>query len=182
MKNTTSTLVAAGALGAALGISALTYGLRAAPALAQAIGSLRARQAPPNGGTAADVSFGGVVNQPIARSAFLVTDPGAADGAGAQTVSYGLSDGMFEGRREYAYYGFVRVQAMVRNRRLSSVRVLEYPRDNGTSRYINGIALPYLIQEAVGAQSYQVDLISGATFTSVAFKKSLRDALRRAGG
>ena len=85
------------------------------------------------------------------------------------------------GRRVYAYYGFVRVEAMVRGGRLANVRVLEYPHDNSTSRYINGVALPYLIQEAVGAQSSRVDLISGATFTSDAFARSLRDALARAG-
>ncbi len=99
----------------------------------------------------------------------------------ARTVSYRLADGTYTGRREYAYYGFVRVRALVRGGRLSDVRVLEYPNDNGTSRYINSVALPYLIQEAVSVQSYRVDLISGATFTSDAFTKSLRDALTRAG-
>ena len=105
---------------------------------------------------------------------------GMAWGAG-RTVAYGLTDGRFTGRRVYAYYGFVRVEAMVRGGRLANVRVLEYPHDNSTSRYINGVALPYLIQEAVGAQSSRVDLISGATFTSDAFARSLRDALTRAG-
>jgi uncharacterized protein with FMN-binding domain len=101
--------------------------------------------------------------------------------AQARMTAYGLSDGRYTGRREYAYYGFVRVEALVNRGRLSNVRVLEYPHDNGTSRYINGVALPYLIREAVHAQTHRVDLISGATFTSVAFEKSLADALRRAG-
>ena len=103
--------------------------------------------------------------------------------ADAQTrmAAYGFSDGKYTGRREYAYYGFVRVEALVNRGRLFNVRVLEYPHDNGTSRYINGVALPYLIREAVHAQSHRVDLISGATFTSVAFEKSRADAQRRAG-
>ena len=102
--------------------------------------------------------------------------PGAA-----RTVAYRLSDGRFSGRREYAYYGFVRVEAVVKNGRLADVRVLEYPNDNGRSHYINSIALPYLVQEAVDAQSSRVDVISGATFTSEAYMKSLREALRQAG-
>ena len=41
----------------------------------------------------------------------------------ARTVAYGLSDGRFSGKREYAYYGFVRVEATVKNGRLADVRV-----------------------------------------------------------
>jgi uncharacterized protein with FMN-binding domain len=92
-----------------------------------------------------------------------------------------LADGTYEGRREYAYYGYVKVQAVVTNGKLSDVRLYEYPNDNGRSHYINSVALPYLIQEAVDAQSWKVDLISGATFTSEAFTKSLQAALSRAG-
>jgi len=99
----------------------------------------------------------------------------------ARTAAYGFSDGRFVGRREYAYYGFVQVLAVVRNGKLRDIQVTEFPSDNGTSRSINGIALPYLIQEAVSAQKARVDLISGATFTSVAFMKSLEGALGRAG-
>jgi len=93
----------------------------------------------------------------------------------------GLKSGTFTGRREYAYYGYVRVQAVVQSGKVVDVKILEYPSDNGRSRYINSIALPYLIQETVDAQSYRVDLISGATFTSSAFVKSVTDALRQAG-
>ena len=99
----------------------------------------------------------------------------------ARTVAYEFSDGKFPGRREYAYYGFVRVTAIVRNGKLTDIQVPEFPRDNGRSRYINDIALPYLIQEAVSAQKATVDLISGATFTSLAFVKSLEEALAQAG-
>ena len=107
-----------------------------------------------------------------------------AFGAGTlpgRQAAYGFSDGRFVGRREYAYYGFVRVLAVVRNGKLRDIQVTEFPSDNGTSRTINGIALPYLIQEAVSTQKARVDLISGATFTSVAFMKSLEGALARAG-
>lgn len=91
------------------------------------------------------------------------------------------ADGTYDGRREYAYYGYVKVQAVVRNGKLTDVRLYEYPNDNGRSHYINSVALPSLIQEAVDAQSWKVDLISGATFTSEAFTKSLQAALKQAG-
>jgi len=98
---------------------------------------------------------------------------------GARLAS--LKGGAFTGKREYAYYGFVKVQAIVQDGTLSDIRVLEYPNDNGRSHYINSVALPYLVQEVVDAKSWKVDLVSGATFTSAAFLRSLQDALKQAG-
>ncbi len=167
--------VAVAAVASAVGLGALTYGLRALPAAQQAIAQLRTQA-------------GGIGSTPVAgaapglvRNAFLVTGAGTPSANIAQNASYSLKDGAFTGRREYAYYGYVKVQAIVRNGSLSDVRVLEYPNDNGRSHYINSIALPYLIQEAVDAQTYRVDFISGATFTSNAFIKSLQAALKPAG-
>ncbi len=101
--------------------------------------------------------------------------------ASATKVSYGLTDGNYTGRREYAFYGYVKVQAVIQNGKIEKVRVLEHPNDNGTSRYINSIAMPYLVQEAVQAQNTNVSLISGATLSSEAFVKSLASALSQAG-
>jgi len=105
----------------------------------------------------------------------------SAIGANTFAAGHALSNGTFASRREYAYYGYVRLKAVVKNGQLTDVQMVEYPSDNRTSRYINSIALPYLIQEAVQAQSSSVDLISGATFTSMAFTKSLEEALKAAG-
>ena len=116
----------------------------------------------------------------IAIGTFLAGTRGFAAGAVRGSASR-LADGTYDGRREYAYYGYVKVQAVVSHGRLSDVRLYEYPNDNGRSHYINSDALPYLIQEAVDSQSWNVDFISGATFTSEAFAKSLRAALSRAG-
>ena len=103
-----------------------------------------------------------------------------SSGGVAQKVSF--KPGTFTGKRVYAYYGYLKVQATVQNGRLTDVRAVEYPNDNGRSHFINSIAIPYLVQEAIQSQSYKVDLISGVTFTSVAFVKSLQDALQAAGG
>ena len=115
-----------------------------------------------------------------AASALGLALSGAA-GAQSKAMNASLASGTFTGRREYAYYGYVKVQAVVRNGTVADIRVLEYPNDNGRSAYINSIALPYLIQETVGGASWKVDLISGATFTSMAYVKSLQEALKQAG-
>jgi uncharacterized protein with FMN-binding domain len=48
------------------------------------------------------------------------------------------------------------------------------------TRYINEQALPLLVEEVMEIQSANVETISGATDTTVAFKKSLQAALLQA--
>jgi uncharacterized protein with FMN-binding domain len=44
------------------------------------------------------------------------------------------------------------------------------------------MAVPRLNQEAVSAQSANIDAVSGATYTSTGYKQSLQSALDKAGG
>lgn len=97
-------------------------------------------------------------------------------------VSTGYVDGVYTGRRESAYYGIVQVQAVIRGGNLVDVKILSYPNDNGTSRYINSVALPRLIKESIRAQGSHVNAVSGATFTSEAYHLSLHLALVQAVG
>ncbi len=97
-------------------------------------------------------------------------------------VSTGYIDGVYTGRRESAYYGIVQVQAVVRGGNLVDVKIISYPNDNGTSRYINSVALPRLIKESIRAQGSHVNAVSGATFTSEAYHLSLHLALVQAVG
>ncbi len=89
-------------------------------------------------------------------------------------------NGSYTGSAADAYYGTVQVRAMVQGGKVSNVEFLQYPNDRGTSIYINGIAMPQLVQEAIAAQSAQVDGVSGATATSQAFVQSLASALAQA--
>jgi uncharacterized protein with FMN-binding domain len=60
--------------------------------------------------------------------------------------------------------------------------VLRYPTGNSNDAAINGRALPILIQETVGddARHVQVDMVSGATYTSQGYQESLQSALDQA--
>ena len=63
-------------------------------------------------------------------------------------------------------------------RKITGVRVPVYPNHTDRSVYINQQALPYLVQETLAAQfKGNVQLISGATNTSDAFRQSLQAAL-----
>ena len=89
-------------------------------------------------------------------------------------------DGTYTGSSADAYYGNVQVSATVVGGKLTDVKFLQYPNTHQTSVIINQQAMPYLKQEAIQAQSPNVQIISGATFTSQAFQQSLQAALSQA--
>lgn len=64
-------------------------------------------------------------------------------------------------------------------RRITAVRVPVYPDHTDRSVYISQQALPYLAQETLQAQfgPNNIQLISGATYTSQGFVQSLQGAL-----
>ena len=62
-------------------------------------------------------------------------------------------------------------------RRLTAVTVPIYPNHTDRSVYINQNALPILKTEALRAQSANIDLVSGASYTSQAYVDSLQGAL-----
>ncbi len=104
----------------------------------------------------------------------VVTPPAPAPSTGI------YKDGSYTGPVTDAYYGNVQVQATIQGGKLTNVQFLQYPNDRGTSIRINGQAMPMLTQEAIQAQSANVDIVSGATQTSEAFQQSLAAALANA--
>jgi uncharacterized protein with FMN-binding domain len=91
-----------------------------------------------------------------------------------------FKDGSYTGTLADAYYGNIQVRAIIQNGALNDVELLDYPSHSRTSEYINGRALPELTSEAIAAQNAKVDIVSGATQTSKAFRESLAAALAQA--
>lgn len=89
-------------------------------------------------------------------------------------------DGTYTGSEADAQWGFIQVKAVISQGKITDVQFLEYPADRSRSRYINNIADPELTNEAIAAQSAQVDIITGATDSSEAFMQSLASALSQA--
>ena len=89
-------------------------------------------------------------------------------------------DGIYTGSQADAYYGTVQVQVKISGGKIADVTFLSYPSDRGTSRSINSYAMPQLTQEAISAQSANVNGVSGASDTSAAFRQSLSSALNQA--
>ena len=78
-------------------------------------------------------------------------------------------------------WGPVQVELTVSGGKVTDVSVLQYPSGNGRDVEINNYALPVLIQETLDQQSAGIDMVSGATVTSVGYLQSLQSALDQAG-
>jgi uncharacterized protein with FMN-binding domain len=79
-----------------------------------------------------------------------------------------------------AYYGNVQVKVIISGGKISDVQFLDYPQDRQTSLRINSRAMPYLTSETIVANDANVDAVSGASFTSAAYRESLSSALAQA--
>lgn len=117
---------------------------------------------------------------PQARPAFRAEPVAVAQAAMTVAQNTGFTDGTYTGPAVNAYYGLVQIQAVIQGGRLIGLKALQYPNDRRTSIAINRQALPMLRDEAVAAQSANVDIITGATLTSAAFIHSLDNALAQA--
>src|SRR4051794_22553431 len=78
-------------------------------------------------------------------------------------------------------YGPVQVQITVSNGKITAVDAVEYPTESSRDAEINAYAIPRLDQEALTARSANIDMISGAAYTSSGFINSLQSALNKAG-
>ena len=65
-------------------------------------------------------------------------------------------------------------------RKITAISIPVYPDHTNRSVYISHQALPYLMQETLQAQSANIDIVSGATFTSQSYAQSLESALQQA--
>lgn len=101
-------------------------------------------------------------------------------GGATTSASSRYKDGTYTGGLADAQWGYVQVQATIQSGRITNVRFLQYPSDRSRSVEINSYADPQLINEAIQAQSAQVDIVTGATDSSDAFMQSLSDALSQA--
>ncbi len=77
-------------------------------------------------------------------------------------------------------YGTVQVRVTVGRGQIADIEFLTLPSGRRESDRINSYAAPILKQETIQAQSAQVQVVSGATLTSRAFRESLQAALDQA--
>ena len=94
--------------------------------------------------------------------------------------SSGSASKTYPGDTVQTQYGPVQVQITVSGGRITRSEVLQVPWGNGRDQEINSRAVPILNSEAVQSQSAQIDMVSGASFTSSGYLTSLQSAIDQA--
>lgn len=78
-------------------------------------------------------------------------------------------------------FGSVQVEIVVQNKKITDVVPLHLTDAGGRSVAISNQAAPILRSEVLAAQSANVDMVGGATFTSEGYLTSLQAAIDKAG-
>jgi uncharacterized protein with FMN-binding domain len=78
-------------------------------------------------------------------------------------------------------YGIVQVRVTLVGNRITDITALSLPQ-GGRSSDISSYAAPQLRKEALAAQSARIDAVSGASYTSAGYARSLQSALDKARG
>jgi uncharacterized protein with FMN-binding domain len=114
---------------------------------------------------------------PVAGAA---SSPPSSTEAPAATTDGSAAAQTITGTLVQTRYGDVEVQISVASGTVTDVEAVALP-TGGRSGQISRYVAPILSEEALQAQSSAIDLISGATYTSTAYARSLQSALDQAG-
>ena len=139
------------------------------------------RVLPPLTLLAAAAGVAGCGSHRVARSTTPVT-PAPASSTTSSTPAAAASGatGTFTGDDVNTQYGDIEVSVTLDHGRITNVGWLKLPQDRPRSAFISEQASPILRSEVLQAQSAKIDLVSGATFTSDAWARSVASALSRA--
>jgi uncharacterized protein with FMN-binding domain len=110
-----------------------------------------------------------------------VDDATATPTPSASPSSGSTANGTVTGPVVETQFGPVQVAVTFSNGTVTDIQALQLPSDRMRSQEISSYAEPLLRQEALQAQSAQIDLVSGATYTSSAYEQSLQAVLDQAG-
>ena len=109
----------------------------------------------------------------------------AAAAAAAQpapaAAAAGAAPATFDGAVVATAYGNVQVRITVSGGALTAADAIAAPNNDRHSAQISAYAVPVLNQEATAARSAKIAMVSGATYTSGGYVKSLQSALDKAG-
>ena len=118
---------------------------------------------------------------PVSGTSGSSGSSGSSGGSGSAGSSGSASGATTTGDSVDTRWGPVQVAITVEDGTITAVDVPVYPTGNPKDEQINSYALPILVQETLDAQSASIDMVSGATVTSVGYQQSLQSALDQAG-
>ncbi|SBT44790.1 FMN-binding protein [Micromonospora auratinigra] len=104
-------------------------------------------------------------------------DSGGTPSGNGSTGSGSTGSGTATGAVAQTRWGPVQVKITVSGGKITDVTAVQVPDGNHRDQEINDYAVPILRQEALAAQSAQIDTVSGATVTSDGYRESLQSAI-----
>lgn len=110
------------------------------------------------------------------------TGTATTDGSSGSSGSSGTSSAAktYAGDAVMTRFGNVQVQITVQDGRITAAEVLQVPWNDRHDQMINSMAVPVYNEETVSAQSAQIDVVSGATYTWEGYTQSLQSAIDQA--
>jgi len=114
---------------------------------------------------------------PAAQPPGIVTAAPAPATAGGSTKPASPQTLTVNGTTVHTRYGPVQVQVQIAGGKITNVTPLQHPSGDSRNEQISAYALPQLRTETLDAQSARIDTVSGATYTSDGYIKSLQAAL-----
>ena len=78
-------------------------------------------------------------------------------------------------------WGPVQVQITIKDGKIVDAIGLQYPDGDRRSQWISDQAIPWLVEETLSEQIANVQVIGGATYTSLGWRQSLASAMQKAG-
>ena len=123
---------------------------------------------------------GATSGAPSASTAPVPTQSSTQPQSTPQAQGTALKTGRYSGPVVQIPFGNVQVQITVQGGKIVDVQPIQLPTAHMMSQQIGQYAAPILRQEALQAQSAQLNLVSGATYTSEAYAQSLQGALDQA--
>ncbi|MGC1208846.1 MAG: FMN-binding protein [Ornithinimicrobium sp.] len=104
----------------------------------------------------------------------------SAQGTGTGVTATTNTAATYTGRSVSTRYGPVQVQITADASSVTDVQVLQIPSANGRDKAINDRAVPALNAQVVDGNASDVQMVSGASYTSSAYINSLQSALDQA--
>jgi uncharacterized protein with FMN-binding domain len=117
----------------------------------------------------------------LATLTLLATKAGVKSSNAAAVVRSGANTTV-TGPQIALTHGIVQVRVTITDGRITDVTALQLPHDNPDSWNYSRRAAPILRSEALASQSADINVVSGATYTSRGYARSLQAALDAANG
>ena len=164
------------AAGLAAVLSFKTQGSAATSGMAAPVtGTQGSASAAASAGSTTPTSSGGAATAQQGAAAAQQSGTAAQQGGTAAAGAKVLT-----GAVDNTSYGPMQVQVTMAGSKITGVKVLQQTNTGSLSQQIDANAIPQLTKETLAAQSARIDAVSGASYTSAGYIKSLQSALDQA--